>query len=122
MHPFGIRDKVRGLAVAALLALLKIPLVRKALLAGLLMIAAYSKGGADCAVKHERKAAQKAQEWAEEVIGVSERAFDRGAQSAAVDQDNEEKVDDIVRNAGMELGAKDECWSANTVERLRALQ
>lgn len=84
--------------------------------------AAYLQGRNDCAIKHAHRAAQEAAEWADKISASEAEAYERGLQAARRDAENARSVEEIVRNAGMELGAHDECISADTAERLRQLQ
>lgn len=117
----------RSSALSRLIVLLVLasPLIRYAVGAGAVLFAltfSYIKGRTDCAVKQAGKRAEAAEEWAASVAEDLDKAYQRGAEAARIDAENDDKVEEIADEAAKEIGADDECLSAATVERLRQLR
>ena len=101
------------------------PLIRYVVGASAVLVAltfTYFKGRSDCAVKQAGKRAEAAERWAASVADDLEAAYQRGAESARIDAENDDKVKEIADEAAKEPGADDECLSAAVVERLRQLR
>lgn len=82
----------------------------------------YTKGRADCAVKHAQEEAKAADKWAGRVTKAAADAYKRGQDAAKKEAKNEQVAKDIAEAAAAEAGADDICLSAEIVEKLRELK
>jgi len=76
------------------------PLIRYVVGASAVLVAltfTYFKGRSDCAVKQAGKRAEAAERWAASVADDLEAAYQRGAESARIDAENDDKVKEIPR-------------------------
>lgn len=90
--------------------------------AGAVLGGVYLKGRQDCNERHLEKRAEAAERWADTIANVMGAATARALDAQERKLDNERIAKEIADAAAKELGANDECLSADVVDRLRELR
>lgn len=89
---------------------------------GLVVFLAFKWGQSDQEAEYEKAITKITKAYATAQAGAVSDAFTRGAEAARIENENEDRLDDIVRAAEALPGAHDLCVPADIVERLRQLQ